>query len=210
MELLHINNVMVDLLNKADFKQRSLIGNFIKLGMSDIKKYPMGISRYEYVNGLIDECYKNYREKYGDDRNISCRKGCAHCCYIPVHITKSEAKVLEKHITPEVSKQMNRQVKINNVSKFMNLKKKHRACGFLKDNICTAYESRPFNCKLYEVVSDPELCDSDFSKQVVQSTILHAYLVQAAFIQVETLEDNKKLYYMAERFRRDGLLLTEV
>jgi len=76
-----------------------------------------------------------------------CKKGCNHCCKIDVDVTKVEALYIERF-----------------TGKTMHRKRKrsqgHRtACPLLgADETCSVYEYRPFNCRTFHALDDPDLC----------------------------------------------------
>jgi hypothetical protein len=86
----------------------------------------------------------------------ACRKGCNHCCHIPVAITQSEAEAIGEAIGRAPHK----------------LARKHRRpthffgyespCPFLKSNACSIYEHRPLPCRVhFNLDKDDLLCRLD-------------------------------------------------
>lgn len=80
---------------------------------------------------------------------VACRKGCSHCCNISVVITEFEAKKLAK-----VSGR--KPARVRKTAQRDTLVKKHFGvpCPFLKDNLCSIYEHRPFACRTHVNLSD--------------------------------------------------------
>ena len=93
---------------------------------------------------------------------ISCAKGCAHCCYIEVHITDEEATLLNRMAEPlGVEIDWARVQHQARADRWRQLSYKDRRCVFLgKDNTCQVYEYRPMNCRKYMVASPAERCNS--------------------------------------------------
>ena len=93
---------------------------------------------------------------------ISCKKGCSFCCYINVDITKEEAILLIK-----VYKESNIKLDINYLKNQQFDRNKipynERACIFLnkKDGSCLVYENRPLACRKYQVMNDPDKCNTE-------------------------------------------------
>lgn len=83
-----------------------------------------------------------------------CRKGCAWCCQIPVDVLPIEIDYIEKHT---ILKRSPKPKPFNpDPEKFYNV----GYCPLLDQNTgcCSIYEYRPFNCRLFLVYDDPDLC----------------------------------------------------
>lgn len=79
-----------------------------------------------------------------------CGKGCAHCCKIDIHLTKIEADFIRIEVP---SKYYSEAVKktINHSSN----------CPFLdKNNECSIYSIRPFQCRVFYTLDDPKYCEN--------------------------------------------------
>lgn len=96
---------------------------------------------------------------------IACKKGCHHCCYHPVVITLLEGLSLyywlkDNHLwtTSLRDKLIEHSTKTWHLSFevwFMSLIR----CPLLSDDgLCTAYESRPFPCRVVYSTGDPHYC----------------------------------------------------
>ena len=86
--------------------------------------------------------------------HAACRKGCSHCCHIPVAMLQVEADLIGRAIgvTP-------RQLK-KSVSPEERGFGYHMPCPFLKDNACSIYEHRPLSCRVhFNLDADPLLCE---------------------------------------------------
>lgn len=95
-------------------------------------------------------------------QSISCSRGCAHCCYVEVHITAEEAELLLRYAEyAGIEIDWARLEQQARVERWRQLDYKARRCVFLgEDNTCQVYLHRPMNCRKYFVASDPERCNS--------------------------------------------------
>lgn len=97
----------------------------------------------------------------------SCKKGCAHCCYLEVSINDDEALQLANRVMQGVEidiKRLKAQAEIDTPMRGESPWREHpkdvRKCVFLgDDNLCRIYDDRPAACRKYFVASPPELCE---------------------------------------------------
>lgn len=88
-----------------------------------------------------------------------CKKGCSYCCYQAVIISDWEAdriaKQVKRKITDFIGYEPEEGGRDKMVQKYMG-----KPCPFLKANVCSIYEVRPFACRLhYSVAEDALNCD---------------------------------------------------
>jgi Fe-S-cluster containining protein len=116
---------------------------------------------------LFQEDANKLSKKIGSLDEVTCTRGCHHCCYQMVALTLPEAVAMldksgdrwwrenqaeiESRAMLWLSNTMDRR-------KWMGSK---RPCIFLKDGECSVYRVRPFACATYAVVTDPDLCSPD-------------------------------------------------
>ena len=118
------------------------------------------MAMYEVIDSINTDSFAPPRDQ------PSCRKGCAHCCYIQVAATEWEViTILEymKHIGLEFEESDLQRIKdqaaIKNDKDYIT--SPHRKCVFLGEgNLCQIYEARPAACRNYYVFSDPEECNT--------------------------------------------------
>ena len=97
----------------------------------------------------------------------ACRKGCSHCCHIPVAISDIEATFIGRH-TGRTPASPSGAMKLQDVSELdeqgrglamARLRPDQSPCPFLEDGACTIYEARPMACRtLFNLDDDSLLC----------------------------------------------------
>lgn len=102
-------------------------------------------------------------------RVITCRVGCAHCCKQAVRISSVEADRLahyaEAHFIPIDTDQLRQQARFT-PDEWIHASEPARRCVFLgESNQCRVYEARPLACRKYFSVGDPEDCNLDTHPQ---------------------------------------------
>jgi hypothetical protein len=114
------------------------------------------------VYHAIDGFFVNSPED--DKKEIQCKAGCTHCCFIDVDVSGDEAAVIIDYCREndiEVDKDyLTEQAAVGRAS-YSNLSR----CVFLKDNLCSIYPVRPIACRKHWVKTDPALCD--FSGNII-------------------------------------------
>ncbi len=96
------------------------------------------VHAYDYIDRVNTEFVSQF---------ATCKKGCAACCHIDVHLTRFEASFIEfctgvpAHPYPPFTTG-------------------HRSpCPFLSEKkTCLIYDYRPLVCRSYHVLSEPSLC----------------------------------------------------
>lgn len=87
---------------------------------------------------------------------LACRKGCDHCCHIPVQMTQLEAERLGRAIGREPNARLRYRPSAPEAFGY------HTPCPFLKDGMCSVYEHRPFACRhQHSLDSDALFCRLD-------------------------------------------------
>lgn len=122
--------------------------------------------------------------------NISCKKGCSHCCKIAVSASNHEAELLvhrAKELGIDIDEgKLERQAQ-KNVDNWSDLSDEDRSCVFLSESgECRVYEDRPAACRKYFAVNEPELCDSKKYKgqQVLIWFSMRAEIIDSAAMTV--------------------------
>jgi Fe-S-cluster containining protein len=114
-------------------------------------------SLHDVVDGAVQELMKKPRAD-----EVSCRKGCAHCCHLNVDVTVQEAQLLlyAAQVAGFEFDEARAQRQAAAPS-WGVLDPADRACVFLgADGACAVYEHRPMACRKYFVLTPAENCDS--------------------------------------------------
>lgn len=96
----------------------------------------------------------------------TCRMGCTHCCHYPVRISILEGIVLYRAL-------QSKNLWDSNLKHALEKHSKRTfevapevwllagiACPLLSEGQCTAYDARPFTCRMTLSTRDPDLCRS--------------------------------------------------
>jgi Fe-S-cluster containining protein len=117
------------------------------------------------VHGAIDAVLERDRNKSTTRADITCRKGCDHCCRVPVEIWPHEAALLvetAREAGMELDKaRLERQSRYT-IDNWREQPAADKACVFLDGaGACKVYEFRPNACRKLLVMTDPEFCNED-------------------------------------------------
>jgi len=117
---------------------------------------------------------------------VSCKAGCAHCCYLMPLTTLAEGTAAAEHVLsdpqarlklPTLLKRIETQLRTYRDLEFNGEEYARRMvpCALLGgDNRCTVYPARPSTCRYYYVVSDPTLCATGNVEIVAKVNLLKA------------------------------------
>jgi Fe-S-cluster containining protein len=95
----------------------------------------------------------------------ACRKGCAHCCNIPVTISSIEAELIGRHVGTKPAKPA-RVVRLQDYEDLSeavpalqdtSTRSEPSPCPFLDNSVCSIYEIRPMACRLLVNLDDDDL-----------------------------------------------------
>jgi uncharacterized protein len=87
------------------------------------------------IHVITDQAFRHAQGR------AACARGCSHCCYIGVQLTKAEAKAIGEQIgidPKDVTSAPRR-----SPASFSN----KTPCPFLENNECSIYENRPLECR---------------------------------------------------------------
>ncbi|HEY4062280.1 MAG TPA: YkgJ family cysteine cluster protein [Puia sp.] len=155
---------------------------------------------------LIDKLMAELRE----DQQISCYKGCAHCCRMNVDVTPMEVELII-----DFCKQNN--IVINQAYLLLQstIPKTELAftpalatCTFLsKDNLCTIYPVRPMSCRKWMVTTPSELCNIPKypTAQIGAWIDLNAEIVAAAINTLQGVESDSLPKILLQQLKKEIL-----
>lgn len=150
---------------------------------------------------ILAELYKKLdpvAEKYAAEMKVSCRKGCAHCCYLFATATLPEGLLIAQKLLSSADwKEWLPKLKaaslehcfvgVNKVTYF----RKGLPCVFLGEgNLCQIYAERPAACRYHYVVSPPENC-SHHAPENTRTGTLDTLAVEAEVWELSTALDKK-------------------
>ncbi|MBA2876621.1 YkgJ family cysteine cluster protein [Thermaerobacillus caldiproteolyticus] len=179
---------------------------------------------------LVDEQIHDIEQKV----NIrpTCAKGCAHCCYFPIIITKLEARLIQTYIDRLPAKereeiqahlrtyfqQQKEALDVVYAIDFMEdarFKEKYIAkqvpCPFLdvRTNTCRIYEVRPIPCRTYLNYASPAVCaKSHMPDEPFSYEFFYHYYMQSLQEIVEEWSDEEEAFpfrYPDDLFHLDYL-----
>lgn len=101
---------------------------------------------------LVELIYKtvDFYYKHTVEADAVCSKGCSWCCRVPIDVTAIEAKYIE-------DKTGNMTADLGDSKDWHRLPDKTK-CPFLKNDECSVYEFRPFNCRVFATLDSPDYC----------------------------------------------------
>jgi len=107
------------------------------------------LSKLQYLYDFMDDIY-GFVSKF-----IPCKKGCVHCCHIPVSISELEVEFITK-LTNTKRAKSNLRVTDND-----------RPCPFLKKGACSIYKARPFVCRQHVMLDETsKWCHIDVCNEI--------------------------------------------
>jgi hypothetical protein len=95
----------------------------------------------------------------------ACRRGCAHCCHIPVTISSVEAEIIGRLVgvkpkRPEAALNLSAYASLEDALPAVGAMRRHDAvspCPFLAEGSCSIYAARPMTCRLLLNLDDDDL-----------------------------------------------------
>lgn len=121
----------------------------------------------------------------------ACKKGCSHCCHIPVAVSDLEASVIGKRIwmrphTPSYAQAPSERAYGYN-----------HPCPFLTAGVCSIYAHRPFACRVHFNMDRDDLLCRLLPDMLVPVPYADMRQLQQAYVM---LEPNARLADVREFF----------
>lgn len=105
-------------------------------------------------------------------KHAACRRGCSHCCHMPVSISEVEVKYIEKSTGIKRAKELISDIKIDS------------PCPFLEGDECSIYSSRPFACRShFAMTSDNTYCKVEY-RDKYEMTLIKNHDVELGYIDI--------------------------
>ncbi len=171
-----INQDPLSIFDSPDILKVFNSGEVGELKKTYIRTIQEGIKEKKSWQGILTEIfgYSNYifEAAKAERENIPhCKMGCSYCCYLQVHLSRLELKLILDHVQslPQMEKKRIKRVAATNRSKIEKNPELNRVelklpCPFLKDKKCTIYDIRPLSCRGYNSVKVSD-CKKGFGKK---------------------------------------------
>lgn len=130
-----------------------------------IANYKLQLKRLYAEKGIsvvVQEVYETMDHLHSEalkKGQVTCKKGCSHCCTADVELTQYEFDYLLSYC-----KNNSVRIDMQYVNELLNKERVlpgsiySEKCVFLKDNLCSIYFARPLECRAYLVSSPVENC----------------------------------------------------
>jgi Fe-S-cluster containining protein len=115
------------------------------------------------IDALIDRAVESFQK---DGAGIACRARCTFCCHLRVMVYPHEAIALFRYLGSRMPKEQAAVVRQRLIAGVAAGK----ACAFLIDGRCSAYEVRPAACSGYHSLSR-ERCEQEYNKAAASEGI---------------------------------------
>jgi Fe-S-cluster containining protein len=159
--------------NQDDPKLLGMLFDMLQFYRNEYMRNLKKGSAAEVIEAFYHEADQMGLRLLSKEPDITCRKGCAHCCHITVTTTEPEVDLILEY------------TKKHNISIDIEWLKQQRGfteethmfspfskCVFLNEqNECTIYPVRPMSCRKYFVSSDPELCNAKLYSKGTMSCV---------------------------------------
>lgn len=131
-----------------------LAGSYLEQELSQVQMTEAIRALYEAMDQLL-EAFLQRAEAEG--QAVSCRKGCAWCCFQEVFAVTHEFLYLNEYVQNQLSKEeqnlvlvkAREKVKITLNKSVEEQLKIRAACPFLEEGSCLVYKARPMACRIY-------------------------------------------------------------
>ena len=123
-----------------------------------------------------------------------CKKGCSYCCSCYVTIIDIEIQFIEKN-----NKEIKRKKQFDTDNKGVGT-----PCLFLKNGVCSIYESRPYVCRRHVMLTpDNSVCTEDnVHKHELQ--LLAWSELDKSYDFIKAVSGSNKLYDIRDVFKKNN------
>ena len=162
-----ISESLAGLLSQMNNKQKDLVRKMFEFYMNQYKELRSKHNAESVAAAIHNEIDLRMSETVASEKEekVTCRNGCAFCCFMKADISDDEAVLLTeyaKEINFEIDYEKLEKQNVGSDEEFLKIPYKDRRCIFLnKENSCSVYEHRPSACRKLLVVSKKEFCDTD-------------------------------------------------
>jgi len=142
-----------------------------------LRDIPADGQRARLVHDRLDVLQASFLAKRPEvAAQVSCRKGCGHCCHMWVGATREEGALLAAQVRSGAvvidRQRLARQAQAADPAAYFALSREEARCVFLDDEgACAVHRDRPSICRLVLVASDPELCRTADTATRIQAVI---------------------------------------
>ena len=161
------------------------------------------------MHDAVDEALAAGKARSSNATQISCARGCSHCCKQYVTVTAPEATILAyiaavRGVNLDRDK-LGRQAALKE-GDYHAAPRDDASCVFLKDTgECSVYEYRPMSCRKYFSLADPVLCDLvrfpktniptwfDLHAEIIASAAMHVFGAGAMAEEIIKVFDRKEV-----------------
>ena len=133
------------------------------------------------IDRLLDEAATHLQ---GAGARLACRAGCNFCCHLRVNVLPHEAIALFRYLQSRMPPAVAQQVRSTLRRNVQTPPGPPRACAFLVQGECAAYEVRPSACAAYHSTSR-ERCEESFRDPAVASGTVALQGLQAVALALE-------------------------
>jgi hypothetical protein len=119
----------------------------------------------QQVNQLLAQAAQHLQEP---GVTLACQAGCNFCCHLRVTVLPHEAIALFRYLQSRMPRETAERVRTKIKEYARAAPPARRACAFLVDGECAAYEVRPSACAAYHSLSK-ERCEQSFEDPTLPS-----------------------------------------
>lgn len=155
--------------------------------------------RYRSLYSAFDECVEMVSSVYkSHGGNIPCTSGCSHCCRSHfVGLFEIEAEIIAQEMkNKNIFNEFIKSASIAGPTKNMRDREASdfgEDCIFLKNEKCSIYSIRPFECRAYFSMNKND-CQKYEKKEITEFNIIGVYSIVFTAMQVVTKISKKQKY----------------